>query len=197
MLTVHWRGSPQGLGTPAILSRRSQHQVFGRGLFRAGAPTDPSCNAYACRDWRIVREPANPSWHAPPLPMWYHSPGAITVLRSDALRKQLFGITETDRLPKTPTGRRLPDRFTNFGRMRGAHSWSGAHSVVVDAVFAKQEERAAIVDVARAQCPFCRPLFLVTDLATRQSRVDRRQNDASDATPRDSRAPGEIRHRLA
>jgi Predicted kinase len=60
---------------------------------------------------------------------------------------------------------------------------SQGHSVVVDALFAHELERSAIRDAARKLNIRFVGLFLVTDLATRLSRVDRRERDASDATP--------------
>ena len=60
---------------------------------------------------------------------------------------------------------------------------SQGHSVVVDAVFAQESERATIRDAAhRLNIRFV-GLFLQTDLATRLNRVGRRESDASDATP--------------
>jgi predicted kinase len=59
---------------------------------------------------------------------------------------------------------------------------SQGHSVVVDAVFAREDERAAIHGIARKLNIRFVGLFLQTDLATRVSRVDRRERDASDAT---------------
>jgi predicted kinase len=60
---------------------------------------------------------------------------------------------------------------------------SQGHSVVVDAVFADEAERAAIHDAARKLNVGFVGFFLEADLATRQSRVGRRERDASDATP--------------
>jgi uncharacterized protein len=66
---------------------------------------------------------------------------------------------------------------------RAVHVLSQDHSAVVDAVFAQEAERNAIRDAAcRLNVRFA-GLFLVAELATRQSRVGHRQRDASDATP--------------
>jgi predicted kinase len=54
---------------------------------------------------------------------------------------------------------------------------------VVDAVFARESERAAIRAAARKLNVRFVGLFLVADLATRVNRVGRRGRDASDATP--------------
>ena len=58
---------------------------------------------------------------------------------------------------------------------------AAGHSVIVDAVFAQPQERAAIAQVAKsAHCPL-HGLFLTADLATRLGRVGTRADDASDA----------------
>ena len=55
------------------------------------------------------------------------------------------------------------------------------HSAIVDAVFAKSEERAALeTAAANVGVEFC-GLFLTADLATRLRRVGTRAPDASDA----------------
>jgi hypothetical protein len=55
------------------------------------------------------------------------------------------------------------------------------HSVIVDAVFARPDERAAIAAVAASAGVAFRGLFLVADLETRLHRVGTRRLDASDA----------------
>ena len=58
---------------------------------------------------------------------------------------------------------------------------AAGHSAIVDAVFAKPEERAAIAAVAQdGNVPF-HGLFLTADVATRVARVSGRERDASDA----------------
>ena len=109
-------------------------------------------------------------------------PGAI-VLRSDVLRKQHFQLNETDRLPANAYQPRITEQIYDALVERASRIVVQGHSVVVDAVFAREAERAAIREVARKQnIPFI-GFFLATDLATRQSRVRRREGDASDATP--------------
>lgn len=61
------------------------------------------------------------------------------------------------------------------------------YSVIVDAVFARPEERAAIEAAAAAAHAKFRGLFLVADLPTRLSRVGSRGPDASDADARVAR----------
>jgi aminoglycoside phosphotransferase family enzyme/predicted kinase len=109
-------------------------------------------------------------------------PGAI-VLRSDALRKQLFGVPETARLPESAYRTEITRQVYQTLAKRAQAILAQGHSVVVDAVFADAAERAAIAAVAQPPGLRFVGLFLVADLATRQSRVGRRQHDASDATP--------------
>jgi predicted kinase len=52
----------------------------------------------------------------------------------------------------------------------------------VDAVFAREAERKAALDMARDSHTRFIGLFLVADLKTRQNRVAQRAADASDAT---------------
>jgi aminoglycoside phosphotransferase family enzyme/predicted kinase len=109
-------------------------------------------------------------------------PGAV-LLRSDVLRKQLFEVNETDRLPETAYRPEITEQIYEILVRRAVHVLSQGHSAVVDAVFAHEAERNALRDAAlRLKARFV-GVFLAADLATRQSRVGRRQRDASDATP--------------
>jgi uncharacterized protein len=109
-------------------------------------------------------------------------PGAV-VLRSDVLRKQLLGVSETDRLPASAYQPEIGERVYQELTQRAIRMLSQGHSVVVDAVFAREAERTAIRSAARETDVRFVGFFLVADLATRQSRVGSRQADASDATP--------------
>jgi predicted kinase len=109
-------------------------------------------------------------------------PGAV-VLRSDVLRKQLFKVGETDRLPESAYRPEITDKIYEILVQRAVRVLAQGHSVVVDAVFAHEAERAAVREAAcRLKVRFA-GLFLVADLAARQARVGRRERDASDATP--------------
>jgi hypothetical protein len=65
---------------------------------------------------------------------------------------------------------------------------AAGHSAIVDAVFAKPAERAAIASVAKAAGVAFHGLFLTADLATRIERVGARERDASDAGAEVARA---------
>lgn len=123
-------------------------------------------------------------------------PGAI-VLRSDVIRKALFGVAETERLPAAAYA---PEATAEVYRRLGERSASvlaQGHSAIVDAVFAKASEREAIEVVARDQAASLTGLYLTADLQTRIHRVAHRVGDASDATPdivcqQQAYDPGEI-----
>jgi len=115
-------------------------------------------------------------------PFLLPQPGAV-VLRSDVLRKRLFKVNETDRLPESAYGPEITGQIYEILVQRAARVLSQGHSVVVDAVFAREEERNAVRDATRRLNARFTGLFLVTDLATRLRRIGRREKDASDATP--------------
>lgn len=115
-------------------------------------------------------------------PLVAPQPGAV-VLRSDVLRKQLFGVGETDPLSANAYQPEITERVYRELMQRAIRVLSQGHSVVADAVFAREAERTAIRQVAHDTGVGFTGVFLVTDLATRQSRVGRRKADASDATP--------------
>ena len=108
-------------------------------------------------------------------------PGAV-VLRSDLLRKQLFETDERDRLPTSAYRPEVNEQVYELASLRARLIVSQGHSAIVDAVFARENERTTIRDVARALNVRFVGLFLVTDLRIRQSRVMQRTADASDAT---------------
>ena len=110
------------------------------------------------------------------------APGAV-LLRSDTLRKQLFGAQEPERLPIEAYRPEVTARVYHIMLQRATRALSHGHSVVLDAVFADESERAAAQAVATESKVRFAGFFLVTDLATRQARVGLRRSDASDATP--------------
>jgi hypothetical protein len=109
-------------------------------------------------------------------------PGAV-VLRTDVLRKQLFGLGMTDRLPESAYRPEITEQIYELMLQRAVRALAQGHSVVADAVFADQRERDAIRDAASKLNVRFVGLFLAADLATRIDRVGRRERDASDATP--------------
>jgi uncharacterized protein len=107
-------------------------------------------------------------------------PGAV-VLRSDVERKALDGRREDERLPKEAYTAEKSARVYATLVEKAARVVAAGHSAIVDAVFARLEERGALRSAAQARGVPFHGLFLVADLATRMARVRARQGDASDA----------------
>lgn len=105
-------------------------------------------------------------------------PGAL-VFRSDVERKALFGIAANDRLSPEAYRPEISRQVYNSLFDKATRVARAGYSVIVDAVFAKAEERSAI-EKAMAGRAFC-GLFLVADLQIRLKRVGARERDASDA----------------
>jgi uncharacterized protein len=103
--------------------------------------------------------------------------------RSDVERKRLFGIPETQRLGPAGYALHVTARvYRRLDDVAGAELVVGK-SVIVDAVFQREPERAAIEAVAqRASADFV-GLWLEASHEARRTRVDARRGDASDATP--------------
>ncbi|MCP3410001.1 bifunctional aminoglycoside phosphotransferase/ATP-binding protein [Bradyrhizobium sp. CCGB01] len=108
-------------------------------------------------------------------------PGAV-VLRSDIIRKQLFQVAHTDRLPSSTYRPEVTAQVYDMLVQRARRVLAQGHSAIVDAVFARESERDDLAALARACGVPLSGLFLVADLATRQARIGSRRGDASDAT---------------
>ncbi|MCA1365316.1 AAA family ATPase [Bradyrhizobium sp. IC3069] len=109
-------------------------------------------------------------------------PGA-GVLRSDLVRKQMFGVEDTHRLPPSAYTPEVTARVYDTLVQQARRVLAQGHSAIVDGVFAREDERDAIAALARECNVTLNGLFLVADLATRQARIGDRRGDASDATP--------------
>ena len=107
-------------------------------------------------------------------------PGAL-VFRSDVERKARYGVAEHDRLPAEAYRLEVSDEIYRGLTAKAARVARAGHSVIVDAVFAKAEERAAIETAAATAGADFHGLFLAADLPTRLRRVGSRGPDASDA----------------
>jgi uncharacterized protein len=108
------------------------------------------------------------------------SPGAI-VLRSDVERKALEGRREDEHLPAEAYTAEKSARVYAMLVEKAGRIIAAGHSAIVDAVFARPQERDALRNVAQARGVAFHGLFLTTDLATRVARVGSRRGDASDA----------------
>src|SRR5271169_28952 len=93
-------------------------------------------------------------------------PGAVMV-RSDVERKVVFGVGETEKLPADAYTEAVTARVYATLADHARRIAAAGRSVIVDAVFARQEERAAIAEKAKTVNLPLRGLFLTADLETR------------------------------
>lgn len=108
------------------------------------------------------------------------SPGAV-VIRSDVKRKNLFGVSSRTKLPPTAYTKQFTEKVYEAIHSDASAALAAGHSVILDAVFAMEEERAAAEAVAKRLGKPFHGLYLEADLATRIDRIEKRTGDASDA----------------
>ncbi|MBS0548446.1 MAG: AAA family ATPase [Proteobacteria bacterium] len=110
------------------------------------------------------------------------APGAV-VVRTDVERKRLAGVALEERMPPGSYTPESSARVYAAMLARAERALCAGHSVVLDAVFARPEERAAAEALARkVGVPF-EGLWLDIKKDEAQARVAKRTGDASDATP--------------
>ncbi len=156
------------------LALAGQYLDFGRALLEGGTPTLIAIGGLSGSGKSTEARRRAPALS--PLP------GAV-VLRTDELRKRLWGV---DPLVPLPPAAYTPD----FGARvyaslieTAAQVLKAGHSVVLDAVFLRPEERAAAEALAQAQgVPFT-GLWMEAPPEDLAARIAARTNDASDATP--------------
>ncbi len=110
------------------------------------------------------------------------APGAAH-LRSDVIRKELWGVGERDRLPATAYEAKANDDVYAAILDRADTLLAGGQAVIADAVYARPEERDALEALARKRSVPFQGLWLSADSDTLVARVEGRTVDASDATP--------------
>jgi predicted kinase len=107
-------------------------------------------------------------------------PGAI-VVRSDEVRKRLCGVGPLDRLGPDGYKPAVSARVYTEAFGQAARIAATGHSVIVDAMFARAEDRTAVERVAHeAGVPFT-GLWLDARPEIRLRRVEGRHADVSDA----------------
>jgi len=110
------------------------------------------------------------------------APGAV-VVRSDVERKRVAGVALEDRMPAGSYTAESSAQVYAAILARAERALRAGHSVVLDAVFAKPEERQAAEALAqKVGVPF-EGLWLDVPKEVAQARVAAREGDASDATP--------------
>ena len=113
-------------------------------------------------------------------PMLGPAPGAL-VLRSDVIRKKLFGVIETERLPEEAYTPAVTAHVYDLLMSGATQVAAQGHSAILDAAFLRDSERASFDRAAPRTVPRD-GLFLSADLAVRVARIGQRRDDASDAT---------------
>jgi aminoglycoside phosphotransferase family enzyme/predicted kinase len=114
-------------------------------------------------------------------PQLGRAPGAI-VIRSDVVRKTLWGVDALTRLPKVAYDKSQSERVYRALGERAKLVLESGHAVIADAVFGRADERAAMARLAQANHAAFHGLWLDAPTEILERRLDRRRNDASDAT---------------
>jgi len=105
------------------------------------------------------------------------------VLRSDVIRKRLFGVAPEIRLPASAYTPKVSRRVYQTLRQEAAAALVAGYSVIIDAVSLKPAERQSLVAVAEAAgVPFT-GVWLAAPSAAMLRRLRARRHDASDASP--------------
>ncbi len=107
-------------------------------------------------------------------------PGAV-VLRSDVIRKRMFGVEPTQRLSKAGYAPGVSERvFAEIARAAG-RTLAAGHACIADAVYGEERHRRGIAAAAaETGAPFT-GLWLEANPELLERRVRQREGDASDA----------------
>ncbi|MDE2468811.1 MAG: AAA family ATPase [Bradyrhizobium sp.] len=108
-------------------------------------------------------------------------PGAV-ILRSDVIRKELFGVDPLVQLPAGAYIPRVTERIYDTLNDRARQIIAQGFSVIVDAAFLQEEKRDKLSTEAKGIEADFRAVFLDADRDIRLSRVGARKRDASDAS---------------
>ncbi len=109
------------------------------------------------------------------------TPGAV-VVRTDVERKRQAGVPLEERMPAGSYSPEASARIYAASMARAERVLRAGHSVVLDAVFARPEERAAAEALARTMGVPFQGIWLDVPKDVAQQRVTDRKGDASDAT---------------
>src|SRR6516225_3324235 len=105
------------------------------------------------------------------------------VLRSDVIRKRLFGVAPETRLPASAYAPQVSRRVYRTLARQAADTLAANYSVIIDAVSLKPAERRSFAEIAAAAgVPFL-GLWLMASEEAMDRRLRARRRDASDASP--------------
>ena len=105
------------------------------------------------------------------------------VLRSDVIRKRLFGVAPETRLPAHAYAAEISRLVYETLRQRATAALASGYSVIIDAVSLKPEERQSFVAAANAAAVPFSGLWLAAPGSVMEARLRARRHDASDASP--------------
>jgi predicted kinase len=105
------------------------------------------------------------------------------VLRSDVIRKRLFGVTPETQLPASAYTSEVSHLVYETLRRQAANALAAGYSVIIDAVSLKPAERQAFAAIAEAAAVRFTGLWLAAPASTMEGRLRARSHDASDASP--------------
>lgn len=114
-------------------------------------------------------------------PVFGSAPGALH-LRTDLERKWLAGVGEFERLPEHAYTQEAANAVFARVLARANTALIAGHSVILDGVFARPDERAMVENLARKTGARFEGLWLEARPDVMMTRVTRRVHDASDAT---------------
>jgi predicted kinase len=109
------------------------------------------------------------------------APPGARVLSSDRLRKQHYGVAPQTRLPPQAYDASVSARIYAVLRERTAAALAVGHSVIVDAVFDRPEDRNLVEALAREAGVTFQGFWLEAPAAVLLERVEKRRGDPSDA----------------
>lgn len=110
------------------------------------------------------------------------APGALH-LRSDVIRKSLFGVEDETRLPNDAYAPEVSERVYRLMAEHAARALKSGHAVVADAVHDRPEGRQTLAALAATAGVRFDGIWLQASPATMRARLEARRHDASDATP--------------
>lgn len=114
-------------------------------------------------------------------PLVAPAPGS-RVVNSDRIRKKLFGVEPTQRLPPSAYTPEISESVYASMRDEAKRVATIGWPVIVDALFDRPEDRRSIEEIARAAKVDFHGFWLDADIECRMERVGARSHDVSDAT---------------
>ena len=169
--------------TAAAMERAAQSGVMSEMATEARSYLDLSALALRPRSCRLVAIGGLSGTGKSTLAAAIAPSLGARVLRSDVIRKQLFGVAPETRLPTSAYSSQVSRRVYQTLRRKAAEALAAGYSVIIDAVSLKPAERQSLDPVAAAAgVPFA-GIWLAAPEATMDLRLRARRHDASDASP--------------